>query len=148
MAKAANRAKRRNNTVQNPVREEEVFCWDELKGLHRYCVELLSTPAPIATALSNRDIVSKCKDAGVLVHDARLLKQDMEVYSQRLQAILASHSDKSGGTDDPDQLMEALDIGEQYQQWIDSFQSVVVPTVQAISANLLNAEEIESDEDE
>ena len=69
-----------------------------------------------------------------LVNQAKILSQDFSKYMADLEAIYAKHKGKSGSTTSPDELMEVLNIGEEYQKWMTSFQLVVLPTVAEITA--------------
>ena len=129
--------KPRKKHVPKTKQQEKNNCWDELNSLYVSCGELLTTPAPIAMALRDRAVVANCRDAEALKADSKILARDMQSYKESLENIKKGHAGKTGGTENPDELMNSFDMGEQYQQWIMSFQSVVIPTVQSLSDNLL-----------
>lgn len=122
-------AKRRNPTA--------VPCWDELHGLYANSVDLMASIYPITEALRDRAAVARCRSQSELLRDAQILARDQEEYRARLSSIYATHKDRHGGTDDPNELMQALHIGEQYSHWMSSFEAVVLPTVRSLRDNLL-----------
>ena len=137
--------KQHNNVIQpEEVSDEDASqCWDELFSLRQTCLETMGSVSPIISCLKNPEHVQKCESKENLVKEAKVLKKDLEDYRFRLEHIHSNHQHKTGGTDDFDELMECLNIGEQYQEWLASFQTVVIPTVESLSLNLLGKTEEE-----
>lgn len=63
---------------------------------------------------------------------ADILRRDRASYQTQLDAIAAQHAGRTDVCRNSDELMAVIQIGEEYQRWNDSFQSVVVPNTQFI----------------
>jgi hypothetical protein len=60
---------------------------------------------------------------------ANTLLRDVKIYQLSLDDIAAKHHGRTGGDLDGTLLFESLVIGEEYQQWLASFNTVVVAGV-------------------
>lgn len=106
--------------------------WDSLHIMHRECVAYAQVPTSVYNLLRDKDKTSKIQDQQALASSATILNRDMLAYTQRLAAIQQQHHDRRGDVKDTKELMEAIQIGEQYADWTQSFESVVFPTVSTI----------------
>lgn len=113
-------------------------CWDDLKEVHATCLAAMASPLEIFSLLKDKQAVAAARDPGQLLEEAKVIQKDYADYRHALEVIQEQHSAKRGGTDSPDELMYALMIGEKYQDWLHSFETVVTPTVSSIANNLLN----------
>jgi len=121
--------------------------WDDLNTVYMDCRALSVVPAEVLPLLRNAERVSKVKDPVDLVNKAKVLSKDVIHYNNWLKEIHNKHEERTGSSDNPNQLMEILGIGEEYQEWLVSYQTVVTPTVVTIlevfdEENVLEAEVI------
>lgn len=118
---------------QQEVKQQQAPTWDDLNGLNMACRELLQRTAPVSQLFVNKELLEAMGDNVTHLRDlASALNKDVKEYVDALNAIAQQHNGKSGVIDDPDQLMQMFSIGENYQRWMESFQSVVIPTVSDI----------------
>lgn len=106
--------------------------WDDLQRLYMECQAISTTPSQVLPLLKDSEKLAKIQDTQSLIQQSKVLHKDAETYKQRLMAINAKHAGRSGSTQNPDELMYVLALGEEYQEWLHSYQSVVLPTVQNI----------------
>lgn len=115
-----------NNSTIEPVGDN---IWDDLARVYLECRALSVAPAQVLPLLKDPQKLAKVKSPETLVDQAKVLSKDVEQYNARLETIHTKHAGQSGSSDDPDVLMQALSIGEEYQTWLVSFQTVVMPMV-------------------
>lgn len=122
-------------TTENPVRKAldaqnaKDEAWDDLHRLYLECRALSVQPSQVTPLLKDQELLSKLDDAKELVNKARVLSKDVTEHNNRLQLIHNKHADRSGGSQSNDELMQVLAIGEEYREWMEGFQIVVMPTV-------------------
>lgn len=138
--KASTKAKSKAKVSVTP----KTGCWDDLKEVHRQCLQMMASPMEIFALFKNKQALAAARDTSALLAEAKIIQNDYVDYRHALEVIYEQHSERSGGTENPDELMDALMIGEKYQGWMHSFDTVISPTLQSIAVNLLNEpEEIE-----
>jgi len=103
--------------------------WDDLERVYLECRALSVTPAQVLPLLKDSTKLAKVKNPAALVDRAKVLSKDVAHYNERLESIHTKHAGQNGSSDDPDTLMKALSIGEEYQEWLQAFQTVVMPVV-------------------
>lgn len=114
-------------------RKQKNLCWDDLHALHRECATLLTAAAPVAQLLRNKELLDAMgENITKLSKMAQALLSDVKDYRDRLDNIKAQHEGKTGGEDDATFLLTAYTIGEEYQQWILSYNTVVLSNIQGI----------------
>jgi hypothetical protein len=106
--------------------------WDDLHRLYCECRTTAATPIQILPLLKDPEKLKTVDSPKLLVDQARVLSKDMAHYSERLEAIYNQHRHRSGNSTDPDELMVALAYGEEYQQWLADFQTIVLPIVEEV----------------
>lgn len=106
------------------------LCWDDLHRLNLECRTAFSVVDPVVAIIRNNELVERLGDnASRLRGMANTLLRDVKIYQQSLEDIAAKHHGRIGGDLDGTLLFESLVIGEEYQQWLASFNSVVVAGV-------------------
>lgn len=108
-------------------------CWDELEMLHAASAGLLYSTNNITPILRNEEILSKV-DASEMVSISKVIANDLSLYKTKLENIYAKHSGKVGGSDDPDDILTTIMIGQEYIELSDSFQNIVSPNIDKILA--------------
>lgn len=103
-------------------------CWDELEMLHAATVGLLYSTKNITPLLRSEEIMSKI-DSKEAVKISQVIANDLTHYKEKIEVIHNKHKNKTGGSDDPDVLMECIMIGQEYMELSDSFQRVVSPNI-------------------
>lgn len=106
--------------------------WDDLKRAYLECRGITVMPLSVTTLMTNEEMVSKIKDIDELKKQALVLSKDIKYYNDKLDEIHNRHKDRVGNCTDENDLVHCLNIGEEYQEWLISYQTVVMPTVNSI----------------
>lgn len=106
--------------------------WDSLNEMQLRLAQYGTAPALVAPLLRNREVVARVEDKKALIENAQLLDKDTREYAGRLSAIHARHAGRTGSSANGDELNDAIQINEDYVDWINSYDSVVMPTVTAL----------------
>lgn len=115
--------------------------WDDLDNLYLNCRAQSVLPAQVMPLLKDPAKLSLVKDTAELTNQARVLSKDVVLYNERLESIHSKHKDRRGSSASPDELMEIISLGEEYQTWLHSYSTVVLPTVNNILVIFAEAEE-------
>ena len=115
-------------------------CWDDLNTIYSSCIQLLQKHENISVYASNKEIIDEIVDKNTLISNIRLLASDLNKLSSELQEIHNQHADKSGGTNDPDEVMRSITIYEQYSLFMERHDAVVMPTITYILEQFDQAE--------
>lgn len=119
--------------------------WDDLFRIHQECCAVSTSPAVVLPLLRDPERLARVKDTKLLNDKARVLANDAKAYSERLSSILDKHRDRRGGSIDPSDYMTAISIGEEYSNWLQSYQVVVLPMVNEISAMFAGTEAVSNE---
>lgn len=132
MNKARQRQQEYQEIKQQQQQQQQLPNWDDLPGLHATCRGMLGTIGPVSQLFVNKELLEAMGDNVIKLRDlAATLDRDVKEYITVLEQIAQQHQGKSGVIQDDtgNELMQMLQIGEQYHQWTVSFESVVIPTV-------------------
>lgn len=100
--------------------------WDDLNQLYLECCAVTTSPAAVLPLVKS-ELVQEIDDQEDLKETLTILTRDAKEYSEKLKAIKAKHDGKTGKVHDVDDVIIAYGIGEEYQQWLQSYQVVVLP---------------------
>lgn len=103
--------------------------WEELKSLHNSCKEYLQLPARVAPFLRNEEMMNKVSSPAELKRLASIMSRDVETYADELNKIEGEWMNRTGRADEGDEVMEAILIGQKYDNWYHSFTNVVMPNL-------------------
>jgi hypothetical protein len=132
------------STEPDSVDPTEDGGWDDLKRVYMDCRALSVVPAEVLPLLKDQEKLSKVTNPLELVNQAKVLSQDVQHYNSKLVEIHNKHQNRNGNSRSPDELMRILQIGEEYQEWLYSYQTVVTPTVATI-LELFQADALEGE---
>jgi hypothetical protein len=108
--------------------------WDALNEIYRNCVAYSLVPQVLQPYIDNAELTTKIGNLDELLNLVRLLARDVQEFADRLRAIHAQHSHRSGSSGDGNDLMQVFQIQEQYVAWGTSYESVILPTLSAIAS--------------
>lgn len=123
-----------NNVAQMVQSQRSMEMWDSMDTLLLECNALRTSPSHALLLIKNQELVDRAVvDKQGLLDSARVLAKDVKDYSDKLAAIHVKHEqiakDRKGDpTLDPDVLANLMAIGEEYSNWITSYQLVVIPS--------------------
>lgn len=107
-------------------------CWDDLHTIHGDCLVLMSKHLIIAGYLRNKALNNFLIEPGRVASNAKLLAKDSAVLKGDLEDLLKLIGGRTGGSSDPDEVMESFVIYEKFQLWMQRHEAVLVPTIDAI----------------
>lgn len=117
-------------------------CWDDLNGIYQSCVGLMQSHSGISVCASNPEIIMAVEDKETLVSNINMLSNDLVKLNEELAELHKLHMDKSGGTEDPNEVMHSIGIFEQYNLFMERHDAVVMPTVTYILEQFDKAEHL------
>lgn len=132
----------RDASVAAPSVEAPALIWDALTATHQAMATCLTSPKLLLESLNDRELTSKIKDPQAFLESVKLLDRDLKTYSTRLTNINRLHGTRSGGSDDCDEQLDAIQIHERYIDWSESYTAVVLPSVAEIVEKLTEAGEV------
>lgn len=106
--------------------------WNDLHRLYLECHALSVTPAQLLPLFNDKEKLETVKDPKALVVATKELSALVSEHRAGLEAIFSKHRDRKGSASSPDDLMVCLSIGEQYQEWLFSYQTKVQPTINKV----------------
>lgn len=125
--------KRGPNSLKELVQQrsdlaEQGSIWDDLTQLQVQCTQLNQSPSQVVALLRNRELVAQIKDQASLLQLANTLNRDIQDFSNRLVQLNQSAEQYRNQPLGPQVLGVLMDLAQAYDQWITSYQLVVVPT--------------------
>lgn len=116
--------------IVDEPKEHVPFKWSDLDSFHDDCQSLFLVCNPIIDAIRSTEIQEKLKAKGTLEQFTKLasrLATDVQGYTDRLDTIRSSYKDRVvTEQNEPEEMMHGFTVAEDYRQWIDSFQAVIV----------------------
>lgn len=133
-------SERDDNVAEHGV-EMPALIWDALNATHHAMATCLTSPKMLLESLNNRELTAKIENPKAFLETVSLLDRDLKTYSTRLSNINRLHGSRTGGSDDTDEQLDAIQIHERYIGWSESYTSVVLPSIAAIIDTLTEAGE-------
>lgn len=108
---------------------EQTPAWDALAGLSSAAGQLLHLPSILIPFLRDEKVMESVGDKGRLQSLMKLIKQDVEQFSHSYGHLRNRHSHRSGEDTGSDDLMDSIQIYQDYVDWGANFQELVMPNV-------------------
>lgn len=122
---------------------EEYFAnnsaWDEVNGIYQGCLDLLRTSLALTPLLREVELLNLVVDKRLLTRNVSAITRDTQVLAQELTAIRKTHDEKSGGSKDQADMMESCAVFSQYVQFMERYDSALMPLVVHASEQLQEA---------
>jgi hypothetical protein len=115
-------------------------CWDDLNEVYNQCARLLHSHTRISEYVKDQDLLRYLGDMPLTVANIRSVTKDLQQLSSELADIKKQHADKTGGSEDPDEVMSTFSIYEMYNLFMERHNAVVMPTVYQILEEFGQAE--------
>jgi hypothetical protein len=109
--------------------KEENTCWNDLIGVYQQMSGMLLRHTDISLVLNDADLMSFIEDKDTFKTNVRQFASDLRQLSDELQQLRALHNGKTGGSDDPEEVLHSIHIFEQYNLWMTKHDGVLMPTV-------------------
>lgn len=115
-------------------------CWDELNGIYDSARVMLGQHASIHTLASDKNLQACLENPTSTANSIKILARDLKTLSDDLNAIHQRHDGKVGGSQDPNEVMTAIGIGQDYAILTERHVAVVQPTAFKILEDFQQAE--------
>lgn len=115
------------------------FDWGDLQSMHDTAAGLLALPQTIRPLIADPVTLTLPQGAEILQR-GEIIVRDAELYRERLAVIQARHAGRTGDCTKPDDLMAVIQLAEQYVEWEESFNSVLLPNLDFIQNAYANLE--------
>lgn len=136
MTRKSNNRLQRDGVPVPAMRQPKLRLWDEVENLRVEATKVLGNSSLVAPILRSEELVVAAAKTGKLEElksSARLLATDTVTYSERLKEIGKQHEGRKGAARGTDDMMAAIAVGEQYRDFIMSYNQVVLPTIREIT---------------
>ena len=120
--------KKAKKTQAAPVTD----AWAELRQLSGAAASMLAAASKVSELFKSPEALKKVQDKQKLNALGRVLLNDLTNFNTRLVAIRDRHINRDKPKDDVEASMIAIDIGQDYQQWIEDYNTVVPITTAQI----------------
>lgn len=119
-----------NPLIKGVGKDKSSGLWEDLKQLAAQCRTLSDTTSSKALLLvDSPEIVNAVTNPTAFKEHGEILKRDIAQFANKLINIENKHSNRSGNINNQDNQLAAIMVAEEYQEWIDQFTAVVMPTV-------------------
>lgn len=136
-------ARKQRDAAKERAKEqlEDNKCWDDLNEIYNEAARLLHSHAAIAGYASDTDLHRYLPNPSLTVKNLKSLGSDLRQLSEELKGIKAEHANKTGGSDDADEVMGTFSIFEKYNLFTERHNAVVLPTAYQIVEEFAQAEQ-------
>lgn len=110
-------------------RPEQTPAWDTLAGLSAAAGQLLHLPSILIPFLRDEKVMDAVEDTARLKSLMRLIKQDVDQFSGSYDALKKRHNHRSGEETDSNDLMDSIQVYQDYVAWSANFEELVMPNV-------------------
>lgn len=101
--------------------------WDALNGVSAAVGNCNLILVPLTPYLQNKDWLEQIVDKPRFYRLIQTLDRDVRAMTERFRAIQAQHAGRRGQTQNPHEVLQAIEIQEQYVEWASQFDDVIVP---------------------
>lgn len=102
--------------------------WNDLTQLQIQCQQVNQSPGQVISLLRNQELVDRIANKSELNQLASTLNKDVQHYGNALSNINQRAEQHRGAEINANTLHILMDIASEYDEWITSYQLVVVPT--------------------
>ena len=117
-------------------------CWDELEGMYNSMCHLLVSHSALSELAKNEVLNSYVVDKDMLSTNLNILSNDLTKMNDDLTQLHNMHAGRTGGTKDPNILMDTIVIFEKYNLFMEMHDAVVMPTAYQLISQFNQAEEL------
>lgn len=132
----------KNDLNAAPVPNVGEGTWSDAFGVAARAWAALGQLQTVLPLLKNRELIKYVDDPQSLLGSSQVLSTDAVEYRSRLEAIDAKRmaaQTPTGDVDTTDELMVAISVVEEYEAWLSSYNTVVLPNAQRILQLFENA---------
>lgn len=140
MSTHANKGKKRK--AYQPKRANNVTqasAATQLNELEIQCQRMLGEAAALGPILKRPELHPFYSNITLVTEQTRILTKDLQHYHGELRRLGELKRELNIQNVNPDNVMEAMDLGQGFYQWIESFQCVVLPRIATLSDEITAA---------
>lgn len=113
--------------------------WDEVNGIYTACMDLLRTSLALTPLLRERALLTLVGNKNLLTRNVKAITRDTQVLAEELSKIRESHLSKAGGSKSQEEMMEACETFSLYVNFMERYDSALMPLVVHASEQLQEA---------
>lgn len=113
--------------------------WNEVNDVYQGCLDLLRTSLALTPLLREKALLELVVDKRLLVRNIQAVTRDTQTLSAELSKIRETHSTKSGGSKNQEDMMESCAVFSQYVNFMERYDSALMPLVIHASEQLQEA---------
>lgn len=109
--------------------------WDWLREVSTNIRNYMRAPAILLPMLNDerlKESLVAANRTGDMVSLIQRLNGDVKLYVERYNAIHAQHASRRGSSSNVDDMIHCIGLSQEYIQFMSSYESVVLPTVQEV----------------
>lgn len=109
--------------------------WDWVRDIANNVRSYMRAPGILLPLLDNKELLQKIVELNkkeALTDLLSRLSTDALAYAERFKAIFSRHAERHGNSTDADDMLDSIDISQRYQQFMASYEAVVMPLLQEI----------------
>jgi plasmid maintenance system killer protein len=108
---------------------EQNTCWDDLNNVYGEMSSILLRHTGVSAVLRDQELLGFIEDKPTFRTNVNQFAADLRQMSEELQQLRSLHFIKSGGSEDPEDVLHSIHIFEQYNLWMQKHDGVLMPTV-------------------
>lgn len=132
-ARVSSERKQRESVKMHKERETNKIHHDDIDNIENECRGLLSTSRSIAELLRNKELIRRVTNLNHLVQLASVFQKDVVTFHERLNEISKHKPSRDTDLGDDGELINLYTLGQAYQEWLSTYQNVVLPNQLQIS---------------
>lgn len=136
MSTKSKKRREAKNVSYQARREEHMLknnnAWADCDNMYAQCAQLLGLPATIAPLAEQPDVIRHMEDMKLFSERCQQLAKDIGNMSEKLTAIHDQHKHLTGSAKGADQFTLAIQIYEQYIQFMEVYSAVCKPVFDEI----------------
>lgn len=113
--------------------------WDEVNGIYVACIDLLRTSLALTPLLKEKALLALVFDKKLLTRNVQAITRDTQALATELAKIRATHEGKGGGSKSQEEMMESCAVFSQYVNFMERYDSALMPLVVHASEQLQEA---------
>jgi hypothetical protein len=113
--------------------------WDEVDDIRVMCVSLLHTALALTPLLKSRELTKLVTNVRLLNRNIQAITRDTTELAKVLGKVREIHKDKKGGSKDQFEMAEACTVFSQYVDFMERYDSALLPIVLHASEQLQEA---------
>lgn len=113
--------------------------WGEVNGIYASCLDVLRTSVALSPLLREIKLLKKVKNVKLLTRNIKAINTTTATLAETLAKTRALHADKQGGSQDQIEMVDACNAFSQYVDFMERYDSALMPLIVHASEQLEEA---------